>query len=116
MMLAASPPQERSRCTALLVMRTDGGTVLCPFFGKCDGLIIIDPAKDLHEFCANIKGTPEAICDLVLKTGMQRVVLGFIPGPAVRRLREAKVDIRLGSCACAVEDLASRFTSRWSDG
>jgi hypothetical protein len=108
-MLAPLPPQERSHRAALLVMRTGGGAVLCPFFGKCDGLVIFDPAKDLHEFCANIKGTPEAICDLVLKTGVQRLVLGLIPGSAVRKLREAGVDIRLGSCACAVEDLATRF-------
>jgi predicted Fe-Mo cluster-binding NifX family protein len=90
-------------------MRSDGETVLCPFFGKCDGLLIVDPDDGSREFHANTEYTAETMCDVILKTGVHRLVLGFIARPAARKLRAAGVDIRLGSCACAVEDLAICF-------
>jgi hypothetical protein len=37
-----SPILDTPRRTALLVMRAKGKTTLCPFFGKCDGLVIFD--------------------------------------------------------------------------
>lgn len=109
MMLAASPISGRSRKTGLLVMISDGDSMLCPFFGKCDGLLIIDTDTGSHEFHANTDHNAETMCDVVLKTGVHRLVLGFIAGPETRKLRAAGVDIRLGSCACTVEDLAVCF-------
>ena len=109
MKLAALPHLNQSRRTALLVMRSNGDTALCPFFGKCDGLLIVDPDSGLREFHANTEHSAETICDLILKAGVHRLVLGFIAGPAARKLRTAGVDMRLGSCACAVEDLALHF-------
>ena len=108
-MLAASPVAGRSRETGLLVIRSDGDSVLCPFFGKCDGLLIINSDNGSHEFHANTDRSAEKMCDVILKTGVHRLVLGFIAGPAARKLRVAGIDIRLGSCACAVEDLAECF-------
>jgi predicted Fe-Mo cluster-binding NifX family protein len=105
----ASDLRERSRQTALLVMHSDGEVALCPFFGKCDGLLVIDPDSGSREFHANSQRTVEAVCDLVLKTGAHRLVLGFIGGSAAQKLRAAGVDIRLGSCACPVETLATDF-------
>jgi predicted Fe-Mo cluster-binding NifX family protein len=109
MMLAASPHRSQSRRTAFLVMTSDDGTALCPFFGKCDGLLLIDPDNGSREFHANTEHTAETMCDVILEAGVNRLVLGFIAGPAARKLRTAGVDIRLGSCACAVEDLALHF-------
>ena len=109
MKLAALPHQNQSRRTALLVMRSNGDTTLCPFFGKCDGLLLIDPDSGSREFYANTEHTAETMCDVILEAGVHRLVLGFIPGPAARKLRAAGVDIRLGSCACVVENLALCF-------
>jgi hypothetical protein len=82
---------------------------LCPFFGKCDGLLVIDPDTGTHEFHANVNRTAETMCDLILETGLRRLILGFIPGAAAQKLRGAGVEIRLGPCACPVEDLVGRF-------
>lgn len=109
MMLPAYAAAARSRRTALVVMDSTEETTLCPFFGKCDGLLVIDPDAESHEFHANPQHTAEAMCDLILKTGVRRLVLGFIGGPGAQKLRAAGVDIRLGSCACTVEDLALCF-------
>jgi len=109
MALSVLTSPEPSRRTALLVMHSRDGTVLCPFFSKCDGLLIIDPASGCREFRAKGQHTVEAMCDLILKTGVHRLVLGFISGPAAQKLRTAGIDIRLGSCAHAVEDLAIGF-------
>ena len=80
-----------------------------PFFGKCDGLLIIDVDTSAREFHANAKRTAETMCDLILHVGVHRLILGFIGGPTARKLQSADVDIRLGPCACAVDDLALRF-------
>lgn len=108
-MSAPTPVLCPSPRTALLIMSVNGETLLCPFFGKCDGLMVIDPASGRREVHVNTGRTPEAMYDLILKVGVHRLVLGFIAGPAARKLQTAGVDIRLGSCMCAVEDLAVRF-------
>ncbi len=103
----ASP--EQSRRTALLVMRSKGATALSPFFGKCDGVLVIDAVRKSQEFHANQPRTADTVCALILKTGAARLVCGFIAGPEKQRLRAAGVDVRLGSSASAVEDLAAHF-------
>lgn len=109
MTLSALAAREQSRRTALLVMHASGEAALCPFFGKCDGLLVIDPDGGAREFHANTQRTAEAMCDLILDTGVHRLVLGFVTGPAAQKLRAAGVDVRLGSCARSVEDLAAGF-------
>ena len=106
---AASPILDTPRKTALLVMRAKGKTTLCPFFGKCDGLVIFDPNDGSREFHANAEHSAERMCELILRSGVRRLVLGFLPGAAARRLQAAGVDMRLGSCACALEELAAHF-------
>jgi predicted Fe-Mo cluster-binding NifX family protein len=109
MMHAAQPLSDQTPRVALVVMRAGADTALCPFFGKCYGLLIIDPGTGAHEFQPNMERTAEAMCDQILGSGVTRLILGFIGGPAAGKLRAAGVDIRLGSCACAVDDLAARF-------
>jgi predicted Fe-Mo cluster-binding NifX family protein len=109
MALSASALPEESRRIALLVMRSNMDVALCPFFGKCDGVLVFDPHKKSQEFHVNEQRTATAMCDLILKIGVDRVVSGFIGGTAVQKLRAAGIDVRLGSCSCAVEDLAAGF-------
>jgi predicted Fe-Mo cluster-binding NifX family protein len=103
------PPSRVAHRVALLVMVVDGEMTLCPFFAKCDGVLVIDPESTECTFLPKTRRTTEAMCDLILETGADRLILGFIPGPAVRKLRAAGIDIRLGSCACATEELAACF-------
>jgi predicted Fe-Mo cluster-binding NifX family protein len=90
-------------------MKTDGETVLCPFFGKCDGLAVIDSETGSREFYPNTQHTADTMCQLILEAGVHRLVLGFVPGPAAQKLHAAGVDVRLGSCVCAIEELAQCF-------
>ena len=106
---SSAPSPQLPRATALVVMLVDGEMALCPFFAKCDGVLVIDPDIGDREFHARTQPAAEAMCERILGTGARRLILGFVPGPAARRLRTAGVDIRLGSCACAVEDLAACF-------
>jgi predicted Fe-Mo cluster-binding NifX family protein len=105
---ALTRPEPSSR-TALLVTHSHEGTVLCPFFSKCDGLLIIDPDNGSREFRAREDDTPDAMCDQILKTGVHRLILGFISGSAAQKLRVAGIDIRLGSGALAVDELVIGF-------
>lgn len=57
----------------------------------------------------NADRTGEAMCDLIIRYDVHRLVLGFVAGPAARKLQAAGVDIRPGSCACPVEDCAVHF-------
>ena len=103
----ASP--ERLHRVALSVMRSKGEVALCPFFGKCDGVLIIDACEKSREFYTNEQRTAAAICELILNTGADRLICGFVGEPERQRLGAAGIDVRLGSCACAVEDLVACF-------
>jgi hypothetical protein len=107
--MAASASPERSHRTAFLIMHSNGEAGLCPFFGKCDGILVINAHDRSHVFHPNSERTAQAVCDLVLSTGADRLVCGFITEPEKRRLRAAGIDVRMGSCACGVEQLAADF-------
>lgn len=110
MALPVTVPHENSRRTALLVMYLNEELALCPFFGKCDGLLIIDSNTNSREFHKISQHTTDAVCDLILKAGVGRLVCGFVAGSEKQKLRAAGVDLRLGSCACAIEDLVAQFS------
>lgn len=108
-MSAPAPIASQSRKTAFLVMRSSGDSVLCPFFSKCNGVLVFDPDSGSREFHANTDHSAETMCNVILKTGVHRLVLGFIAEPAARKLQAGGVDMRLGSCARPVEELAMCF-------
>lgn len=95
--------------TAVAVMRLDRGLALCPFFGKCEGVLVIDHGTGAREFHASEGRSPEAMCDAILKSGASRLILGFVAQPEARKLRAAGIDIRIGSCACTLEELVESF-------
>lgn len=106
----AAVAPKNSRRTALLVMYLNEELALCPFFGKCDGVLIIGPNANSQEFHKIPQRTADAVCDLISKTGVDCLICGFVAGPEKQKLRAAGVDLRLGSCICAVEDLAASFS------
>jgi predicted Fe-Mo cluster-binding NifX family protein len=94
---------------AIAVMKSETSHALCPFFGKCDGIWIVDADSGATEFHANPQRTPAALCDLILSARPARLICGFIGDAEKRRLRAAGIDVRLGSCVSTVEDLVASF-------
>jgi hypothetical protein len=71
-------------------MVTNGAPALCPLFGKCDGFLVIDQDNNIREFYPNEDRTADSLCDLIVKSGAGRLVCGFIPEPAKRRLADRR--------------------------
>lgn len=105
----APQPADRKAWIGVLVSRAREKTVLCPFFSKSDGLLIIDPVTHAREFQQNAERTSDAACALILASGATRLVCGFIARADRDRLSAHGIDIRLGSCACRVEALVRDF-------
>lgn len=95
--------------TAVLVMNTGHGPTLCPLFAKCDGVLLIEPDGS-RSYCRNSEATAQCLSELVLNTQCGRLVCGFIGSAEKEVLRNAGIDVRLGSCACSVDELVGAFS------
>jgi hypothetical protein len=71
--------------------------------------MVFDSAGGATFFYPNRERTADAMCSLLLEIGPHRLVCGFIAAPEQNRLRAAGIEVRLGSCACSVEDLVTGF-------
>ena len=100
------PPANR---IAITVMKSGPRPMPCPFFGKCDGIWIIDEDTGATEFRSNPERTPVALCDLILAARPAWLICGFIGDAEKQRLRVVGIDVRLGSCACTIEELVASF-------
>ena len=103
-----SPHFSRNRI-AIVVMKPAVSPALCAFFAKCDGVWTVDVGTGIVEFQENTQRTSAALCDLILAIGPGRLICGFIGENEKRRLTAAGIDIRLGSCACPLDDLVTGF-------
>ncbi len=102
------PPANR---IAITVMKSGPVPMPCPFFGKCDGIWVIDAGTGATEFRPNPERTPVALCDLILAARPARLICGFIGDTEKQRLRAVGIDVRLGPCACTIEELVAAFDS-----
>lgn len=104
----ASTSSGAAGATALLVINSGSTALLCPFFDKCDGVLVhnSDGSREFHP-----RDRSGGICDLLLALTPARVVCGFIAVPEKKRLRAAGIDVRLGSCSCSVDELVASFSS-----
>jgi hypothetical protein len=100
-------PAER---TAVLVMNAGHGLTLCPVFAKCDGVLLVEPDGS-RSYHPNTEGTARSLSELVLKTRSERLLCGFIATAEKEFLHAAGIDIRLGSCAYAVDELVTSFST-----
>lgn len=108
----ASPvpmPLHSSDRTAVIVAKLGTGPVLCPFFGKCDGVWTVEAGTGAVEFHANPQRTSDALCDLILAIHPARLICSFIGKREKRRLSGAGIDVRLASCAHPIEELVTGF-------
>lgn len=94
---------------AVTVMDFGPGPTPCPFFGKCDGIVVMDSVTGAREFHDNPARTSRCLCGVILGSGADGLVCGFIAEPEILRLRAAGVDIRLGCGRYSVEELAACF-------
>tara|TARA_R110000787_G_scaffold20785_56_gene61854 strand:- start:951 stop:1298 length:348 start_codon:yes stop_codon:yes gene_type:complete len=96
--------------TAVTVMNSGGKPELCPFFGKCDGLLVLDAKDDSFEFRPNEGRTPESLCNLIVAAKPNRLICGYVGDPEKKKLRASGIDVRLGSCSCSVDELSAGFS------
>lgn len=95
---------------AITVMRNGKDYQLCPFFGKCDGLLLIGTADASAEFKPNIGCNAEFLAELIVASRVERLICGFIPQVERAKLRAAGIDVRLGSCVCGIDELFVAFS------
>jgi len=105
----APPTFDRKSSVALLVARNQRRFALSPFFAKSDGLLLVDPVARRRRYRTNPDRTQQSTCDLILASGATRLICGFVGGPERDRLRAAGIDVRVASCARAVNDLVASF-------
>ena len=93
----------------MLATSISGREMLCPFFAKCDGLLVVDLDANVQTFHVNAARTQQSICDLILKSGVSRLVCGFIAESERKKLLAAGIDVRVASCQRSIEDLVAGF-------
>ena len=108
---AASAPSVNGApvLTAITVMKDGTAYAMCPFFGKCDGILVVDPVSAKVSFVDNLERTAEAMSANIIRCRAVRLICGFVPKAERMKLRAAGVDVRLGSCACEVDELITEF-------
>jgi len=108
-MLTSKPlAQEAARTGVMVAMRAEG-PILCPFFARCDGVVVFSADGAIETFPAGSASGERSICDVITESGIERLVCGFIADPYHALLRARGVDVRLGSCREAIAALAARF-------
>lgn len=110
-MARATPASSAAAKTAVLVMNSGSEPLLCPFFGKCDGVVLVDGANGSREFHPRDRSNAKSMCNLILRLKPDQIICGFIGRPETQRLRAAGIDVRLGSCNCPVDELVASFST-----
>jgi len=106
-MTVARPTASAGRIV-VLVMNAGSVPVLSPFFAKCEGVLLLDPAEPSPEFYPRDRTGVKSICDIITELKPEYVICGYVGEAEKRRLRASGIDVRLGSCSCSVEELATR--------
>ena len=94
---------------AVPVINSLYGPMLCPFFQKCDGVLLIDGAAKSTEFHQRDRSGAKSLCDLILELKPRALVCSFVGETEKQELRNAGIDVRLGSCSCSIEELLAGF-------
>lgn len=94
--------------TAVTISSGAMSPTLAAFFAHCDAVLISDGDGD-ERVITNQGRRGDDVCQIVLAQRAHRLICGFIPEDCKQRLREAGVDIRLGSCSQPVFDLIVNF-------
>ena len=85
--------------------------MLCPFFGHCDGLFVTTPDGEGSMHRADPAGGSRSMCDLIRRSGVDRLICGYIGASERDDLLALGIDVRVGSCRDALTDLVARSAS-----
>ncbi|MDF2117842.1 NifB/NifX family molybdenum-iron cluster-binding protein [Roseiarcaceae bacterium H3SJ34-1] len=91
-------------------MNAGSTPLLCPFFGKCDGVLLVNAADGSKEFHPRDRSGAKSMCDLLLELKPGQVICGFIGKPEKQKLSAAGIDVRVGSCSCPIDELVASFS------
>ena len=101
-----------SDLTAITVMKAGADYRLCPFFGKCDGLLIVESASAPVAFIPNTVREASALSRLIIESKIKRLICGFVPQAECQQaLLQAGIDVRLASGGYAIPDLVFDFAN-----
>jgi len=81
---------------------------LSPFFTKAKSFMVLDRKEGRHWFLPNNDSRWEVICVQISLAKPAYVICGFIGRDALRHLREAGIDVRLGPCNVPAASLVER--------
>jgi predicted Fe-Mo cluster-binding NifX family protein len=84
---------------------------LSPFFGKAQGLVILDPALPERTYLPNAGWSADWVCVTLLAHGVRHLICAYIDGRSMRRLERAGIDVRLAPCSRPAESLVDQFQS-----
>jgi hypothetical protein len=97
------------RSIAILVISGQSEPALCPFFRKCDGVLLVDRSGRQTQLHKPDVSADESMCDLILRLKPDGVICGFVGEAEKEKLGAAGIDVRLGSCSCPVDELFADF-------
>lgn len=93
---------------ALLVMNAHSVPVLSPFFNKCEGVLLVDTIGRSTEFHPRDRTGVRSVRDLLVQLKPKYLICGYVGEEEKRALQACGIDVRLGSCNCTVDELATR--------
>jgi hypothetical protein len=97
------------RSIAILVISARSEPVLCPFFRKCDGVLLVDRSGRQTQLYKPDVSDDESVCDLILRLNPDGLICGFVGDAEKEKLNAAGIDVRLGSCSCPIDELYAEF-------
>lgn len=91
-------------------MNAGRGLTPCPLFAKCDGVLLVEPDRS-RSYYPNTGGTARSLSELIRNVGADRLVCGYIGSAEKNLLLAVGIDVRLGSCACTIDELVASFST-----
>lgn len=94
---------------ALTVHHARPDAPLSPFFGKAQGLVILDPALPERTYLPNAGWSADWVCVTLLASGVRQLICSYIDRRSMRRLGRANIDVRLAPCSRPAVSLVDQF-------
>lgn len=94
---------------ALTVHSDHPDAPLSPFFGKAQGLVILDPTVPERAFLPNVGWSADWVCEALFASGVRRLICSYIDDRSMRRLDRAGIDVRLAPCSQPAKSLVDQF-------
>ncbi len=94
---------------ALTVHHARPDAHLSPFFGKAQGLVVLDPALSERIYLPNAGWSADWVCATLLASGVRRLICSYVDGRSMRRLGRAGIDVRIAPCSQPAVSFVDQF-------